>query len=75
MKLFRLNALASDVFISVYVILTLFLRFLFETTNNVGAVESLIMGFCFIVLLWVLIKSKILNPNWFGLFNQKNNLS
>ncbi len=71
MKRLRLNALTSDVIISVYVIFTLFLRFKFESEVATAPLESIIMGLCFVVIIWALIKLKVLNPNWFGLFNKK----
>ena len=70
MKL-RLNPLASDIVITIYVVTTLYLRFKFENETSVGIVNSIVMGVCFVVILWVLIKLKFLNPNWFGLFGVK----
>ncbi|PKV51743.1 hypothetical protein ATE84_3841 [Aquimarina sp. MAR_2010_214] len=70
MKL-RLKPLTSDIIITVYVIITLYLRFKFENETPIGTVNSLVIGACFIIILWVLIKLKVLNPNWFGLFNSK----
>ena len=71
MKL-RLNPLASDIIISIYVLITLYLRFKFENNTEVSIMNSLVMGVCFLVILWVLIKLKVLNPNWFGLIKTKN---
>jgi len=68
MKL-RINPLASDIIISIYVITTLFLRFKYENITNVSPMLSIVMGVCFVVIIWVLIKLNILNPNWFGLLN------
>lgn len=68
---FHINPLASDIIISIYVIVTLFLRFKFENNTNASPVLSIVLGICFVVIIWVLIKLKILNPNWFGLFNSK----
>ena len=66
---FRINPLASDIIISIYVIATLFLRFKYENITNVSPMLSIVMGICFVVIIWVLIKLNILNPNWFGLLN------
>ena len=68
---FRINPLVSDILISIYIILTLFLRFKFENQTAVSPMLSVVMGVCFVVIIWALIKLKILNPNWFGLFNSK----
>ena len=65
---FRLSPLASDIIISVYAVLTLFLRFKYESGTPVGVANSVILGLCFLTILVVLIKLKVLNPNWFGLF-------
>lgn len=68
---FHINPLASDIIISIYVIITLYLRFKFENDAHVDAGLSIVMGICFVVILWALIKLKVLNPNWFGLLNSK----
>lgn len=70
MKL-RLSPLTSDIVISVYVIVSLFLRFKFESETPISPMNSIVMGVCFVVIIWVFIKLKVLNPNWFGLFNPK----
>ena len=68
---FRINPLASDIIISIYVIATLYLRFKFESQTYTSPMLSVVMGICFVVIIWVLIKLKVLNPNWFGLLNSK----
>ncbi|MGJ8550032.1 hypothetical protein HSX10_16000 [Winogradskyella undariae] len=68
---FHINPLASDIIISIYAIATLFIRFKYENIANVTPMLSIVMGICFLVIIWVLIKLKILNPNWFGLLNSK----
>ncbi len=71
MKRLQINALTSDIIISLYVIVTLYFRFKLENETATGPMESLVIGVCFVVIIWALIKLKILNPNWFGLFNSK----
>jgi len=66
-----LNHLTSDIIISVYIVVSLFLRFKFENEIAVSPMNSIAIGACFVVILWALIKLKVLNPNWFGLFNSK----
>lgn len=68
----RINPLASDIIISIYVITTLYLRFKFESQTYTSPMLSIVLGICFVVIIWVLIKLKVLNPNWFGLLNSKN---
>jgi len=72
---FRINPLVSDIIISIYVVATLFLRFKFENETNISPMLSIVMGICFVVIIWVLVKLKVLNPNWFGLLNSKNSQS
>ena len=72
MKL-SINPLNSDIFITIYVVITLFVRFKFELNNYaISPGLSLVFGLCCVAFLWSLIKLKVLNPNWFGLFNSKN---
>ena len=70
MKL-RINPLASDIIICIYVIATLYIRFKFENETPISPMLSIVMGACFVIIIWALIKLKVLNPNWFGLFNSK----
>ena len=75
MKRLRINALASDIIISLYALVTLYFRFKLDSETPTGPFESLVMGICFIVFIWALIKLKVLNPNWFGLFNSNKGKS
>lgn len=70
MKL-QLGPLASDISISVYAVITLFIRFKYENDTSISPINSLLIGIAFLVIIWALIKLKFLNPNWFGLFNAK----
>lgn len=72
---FKLSPLASDIVISVYAIITLFLRFKYESDASVSVINSVVIGAAFLVIIWALIKLEILNPNWFGLFKSKNSKS
>lgn len=74
MKL-KLNPLASDIFISIYAIVSLFLRFKFESDTPISPVNSIVIGAGFVLIIWALIKLKFLNPNWFGLLNSKKSES
>ena len=68
---FRINPMASDVIILLYVVVSLFYRIKFEYNSNVGPFQSIAIGASFALILWSFIKLKILNPNWFGLFASK----
>ena len=68
---FRINSQTSDIIISIYVIVTLFYRIRFENATAVSPLQSLVIGICLLGIPWSLIKLKVLNPNWFGLFNTK----
>lgn len=70
MKL-KLNGLTSDIFISVYIVITLYLRFKLQETGEISPINSIFIGASFVLMIWALIKLKVLNPNWFGLFNKK----
>lgn len=69
--LLRIKPLASDIIISIYIIATLYLRFKWESQTIISPALSIVMGFCYVLIIWALIRLKILNPNWFGLFNSK----
>lgn len=66
---FKINPLASDIFISIYVVGTLYFRIKIQIDLPIGPILSLLIGLFFVLFIWGLIKIKILNPNWFGLFN------
>ena len=71
MKL-KLNPIASDIFICIYAIVTLYLRFKYENQVQLSPLNSMLIGASFVVIIWALIRLKILNPEWFGLFKSKN---
>ena len=68
---FKINPRTSDIVLTIYVVLTLFYRIKFENEVGVTALQSLVIGLCLVAMPWSLIKLKVLNPNWFGLFNPK----
>lgn len=70
---FSLSPLVSDVFILVYAVITLYLRFKLEHEMALSTTTSLMVGGVFVLIIWVMIKAKVLNPNWFGLFKTKKN--
>lgn len=74
MKL-KLSPLASDIILSIYVVITLAFRFFYESEANVSPGLSVVYGLCFLAFPVVLIKAKFLNPNWFGLFKSKDSKS
>ena len=68
----RLGSKTSDIVITIYVIITIFGRIYVESLFQMGVVSSLFMGLATLFVLWALIKIKVLNPAWFGLFNKKS---
>ena len=70
MKL-HLKPLASDIFISIYAIVSLYLRLKLESESLTSPLTSLIIGAMSVLIIYALIKLKILNPGWFGLFKNK----
>lgn len=70
MKRFQLGPLASDLFITCYLVATLGLRFWLEDQLLGYYLISIGMGAFGLLFLWALIKSKWLNPNYFGLLKR-----
>lgn len=68
---YRLGNKASDIVIVIYAVITIFGRIYIESLFQIGALSSLFMGIFTLMVLWVSIKIKLLNPIWFGLFNKK----
>ena len=71
MKL-QLNGLASDIFITIYLFVTLLVRFLLESQLHGRYAVSMFIGGFGLLFLWALVKSKVLNPNYFGLMGEKS---
>ena len=61
----RLNRSLSQVLVVLYLVGTFSLRFFFEAQLNGFYWVSLMTGSLCLLLLWALIKGKILNPGWF----------
>ncbi|MCH2035179.1 MAG: hypothetical protein MK202_16855 [Tenacibaculum sp.] len=71
---FQISPRASDIIILIYVIGSLYLRFYFESKVQISPLNSIVIGLSFVVIIWSLVKLKVLNPNWFGLFSKSSNL-
>lgn len=69
---YKLGNRTSDIVITIYVIITIFGRIYIESLFQIGVLSSLFMGIFTLLILWVLIKIKFLNPAWFGFFNNKH---
>ena len=70
MKL-QIGKTASDIIVTIYLLGTLLIRFLLESQFQSNIVISIMLGLFGLLFLWALVKSKILNPGWFGLLEQK----
>ncbi|WP_088323425.1 hypothetical protein [Polaribacter tangerinus] len=68
---FQLNGTVSDVLITIYIIVSLFYRIQFEKAINATPIQSVAIGISLLLIVWSLIKMKVLNPHWFGLFSSK----
>ena len=68
MKL-KLGPMASDIFIAIYIVITLLGRFYIEPFFRGHFLISIFIGLFALLILWVLVKLKFLNPNYFGLYN------
>ena len=66
----KLGPKSSDYFIVIYLVLTLLLRFFMEPQLQGNMLISLAIGAFALLFLWALIKIKILNPTYFGLFDK-----
>lgn len=64
----QLGRKASDIIASVYIIGTLFLRILLEPQLNGHYFFSVALGAFGLLFLWALVKAKVLNPSFFGLW-------
>lgn len=65
-----LGPAASDWFITIYLTITLALRFILEPQLQGFYIISLGLGAFALLFLWALIKSKVLRPSYFGFFPQ-----
>ena len=71
---FQISPRASDIIILFYVVGSLYLRFYLESKVQISPLNSIVIGLSFVVIIWSLIKLKVLVPNWFGLFKTQSNL-
>lgn len=68
---FQIPPRISNIVIISYGILTLFFRIKYESEVGVSTLQSLVIGLSLVIMPWSLIRLKVLNPDWFGLFNPK----
>jgi predicted ferric reductase len=64
--MFRLPRIPSILFIIVYLMGTLFLRFVIEFQLQGAFLISLTLGAFCLLFLWAMIRSGFLNPGWFN---------
>ena len=67
---FQLGHIASDVFVVVYIMATLFGRLYVEPQLSGNYFVSIAIGAFLLLFLWALVKSKFINPTWFGLLGE-----
>lgn len=65
------NQKVSDIFVVIYILVTLYVRFLLEPQLGGHLLVSIGIGLFALLFLWALSKSKIINPSWFGLLGNK----
>lgn len=63
----QLNSLASDIFVVIYLGMTLWGRFQLEQQLQGHWLVSLALGAFALLFLWALYKSEYIRPTWFGL--------
>ena len=66
--IFSLTPKASDIFVLIYILGTLFFRFAIESQLNGHLLASFGIGAFALLFLWALNKSGYIQPTWFGLF-------
>lgn len=66
----RLGNITSDIFITIYILVTLFGRVHIEPYLGGNFFFSLFLGVAALLILWGLVHIKFLNPSWFGLYNK-----
>ena len=70
-QIFQLmRGLISDIFIAIYLAITLLIRFYLEPQLQGRFLISIALGAFALLFLWALIKSKVLRPNYFGLLKR-----
>jgi len=67
-----IKGLAADLIVTVYILSTLFLRFVVEHTLVNHPFISVGVGVVLLLVLWSLIKIKFLVPNYFGLLKKRS---
>jgi hypothetical protein len=60
----RLNTYWSNVFVGVYILGTMYLRFLIEPQFNGNILVSVGLGLFALLFLWALAKSRFINPSF-----------
>lgn len=63
---FRIGKTLSQIIVVLYIAVTLYIRFAVEDQLNGFWFLSLIVGSICLVILWAMIKIRILNPGWIG---------
>lgn len=63
----------ADIIVAIYLLVTLYIRFTVEDGLANHTLISLILGLLMLFFLWVLIKFKVLMPDYFGLLGKKKN--
>ena len=56
----------SNVLVAIYILVTMYVRFLIEPQLNGNLLVSLGLGAFALLFLWALIKSKFLNPSFWN---------
>ncbi len=62
----------SNVFVAVYILATLFLRFYLEPQLQGHFLISVLLGAFALLFLWALVKSKVIQPTIFNLGGDRN---
>ena len=67
-----IKGLVADLFVSIYILSTLLVRFIIEPSLSDHPIISVALGFVMILFLVALIKTNVISPDYFGLLKKDN---
>lgn len=68
-----IKGVLADCIVIIYLLATLFLRFMVEDSMQAHPMLSIALGVVMLLILWAIIKVRLLQPNYFGLLEKKDN--
>lgn len=65
-----IKGIKADIILAVYLLGTLYLRFSIEDSLQAHPILSISLGIVMLLIIWAVIKVKLLQPNYFGLMKK-----